>query len=104
MLQKAKTWYVDPTFKMIKNQLFTIHTLVKNNESMIQFPLVFCFMTSRRYRDYAAILEAVSTAFTDTPALLLVVINFEKVTWKAFRNIFSGIDFKGCAFHFCQAV
>ena len=61
-LQKAKVWYVDGTFKSIRDpftQLLTIHTTVRNNETTTSIPIAFILMSRRRKIDYLAIFKKI---------------------------------------------
>lgn len=47
LLAKAKTWYMDATFKLVKTpfyQLFTINGFIRSHESIKQIPLVMVIM------------------------------------------------------------
>ncbi|KAH3887790.1 hypothetical protein DPMN_011812 [Dreissena polymorpha] len=55
LLSKAKTWYLDGTFKVVKapiTQLFSIHAFVKYEDVVKQLPMCFVLMTGRKRRDY----------------------------------------------------
>ncbi|KAH3861327.1 hypothetical protein DPMN_024254 [Dreissena polymorpha] len=55
LLTKAKTWYLEGTFKVVKEpitQLFSIHAFVKYKDVVKQLPLCFVLMTGRKQRDY----------------------------------------------------
>ena len=107
LLSSAKSWYVDGTFKIVKktfHQLFTIHAFVKKNGEVLQFPLMFCFMTARKTADYIAVLNAVKKRFISEPKVCHVMLDFEKAAWKAFQQCFPQAALHGCSFHFAQAV
>ncbi|KAH3873457.1 hypothetical protein DPMN_036692 [Dreissena polymorpha] len=44
LLKKAKTWYIDGTFKVVRQpfyQLLSIHSFVRSGDDMKQLPLLF---------------------------------------------------------------
>jgi hypothetical protein len=57
LLSKAKTWYMDGTFKLVKKpftQMFSIHAFVKgDDETAKQVPLVL--MSGKGRKDYVAV-------------------------------------------------
>lgn len=55
LLRKAKTWFIDGTFKIVKDpfyQLLTIHAFQKSGDDSKQLPLVFCVMAGKKKKDY----------------------------------------------------
>ena len=59
ILRKAKTWYLDGTFKVVKDpfyQLLTIHAFVKAGDAMKQLPLVYCVMAGKSKKDYKKVI------------------------------------------------
>ena len=55
LLAKAKVWYCDGTFKILKDpfkQLFSIHSFLRVGEETKQIPLAYALMTRRRKTDY----------------------------------------------------
>ena len=54
-LSKAKSWYVDGTFKLVRQpftQLLTINAFVRAGEYAKQVPLAFVLMSGRKANDY----------------------------------------------------
>ena len=110
LLAKARTWYVDDTFHVVKRpftQLWSIHAFVRVNETMKKLPLMFCLMSARRACDYRAVLELVLVKIQAAGLNLrveCVVSDFEAALWSAVRRILPQVDIRGCAFHWGQAV
>lgn len=55
VLSRAKTWYIDATFKVVKSpfsQLLSIHAFVKSDSAMKQLPLCFVLMSGKKKTDY----------------------------------------------------
>ena len=92
LLAKARTWYVDGTFHVVKRpftQLWSIHAFVRVNETMKQLPLMFCLMSARRACDYRAVLELVLVKIQAAGLNVrveCVVSDFETALWSAVRH------------------
>ena len=55
LLSKAKTWYIDGTFKLIRQpftQLLTVNAFVRSGDAAKQVPFVYVLMSSCRKKDY----------------------------------------------------
>lgn len=58
VLSRAKTWYLDGTFKVVRSpfvQMFSIHAFITSDNSTKQVPLAFCMMSRRLTSDYKAV-------------------------------------------------
>jgi hypothetical protein len=59
LLKKAKTWYIDGTFKVVRQpfyQLLSIHTFVRSGDDMKQLPLLFAVMAGKTSEDYTQVI------------------------------------------------
>ena len=107
LLTRAKTWFVDGTFKFVKppfTQLFSIHAFAKSNDELLQIPLVYCLMSRRQTSDYKAVFQAIVASFQSQPKLRRVVLDFEAAVWNSLKIVFPTAEIRGCSFHFTQAV
>ena len=102
LLAKAKTWYMDATFKAVKSpftQLFSIHAFVKQDEDIKQLPLAYALMLGKRRRDYKKVLQAILDLLPQKIAIEAVVANFETALWQAMAEVMEDIPIQGCIFH-----
>ena len=107
LLAGAKRWYADGTFKVVRKpfyQLWTIHAFLRKNDNVKQFPLLFCLISSRRKRDYKAVLRSVFNLLLSAPSVEEFVTDFESATWKAVASVLPETQLQGCAFHWGQAL
>ena len=90
LLNKAKPWYVDGTFKLCLppfTQLFTIKAFVHRDDHAKQVPLLFLLMSSNRKHDYKKVLKKVLRILPTTPSVEQVTADFESAVWGAFRKV-----------------
>ena len=97
-LTNVKTWYVDATFKVIKQpftQLFSIHTFLKKDGELMQTPLAFIVMLRRRRKDYKRVFRALIAALPSRPRIQAVLSDFEATVWSAAREVLPGVLQRG---------
>lgn len=107
LLVRAKTWYIDGTFKVVREpfvQLASIHAFIKKDGIVKQEPLCFMYMSSRKRRDYVAVLRKVLEMLPGPPAVIGVVSDFERALWKAVSQVLVWAKHRGCSFHWGQSV
>ncbi|XP_062591513.1 uncharacterized protein LOC134253000 [Saccostrea cucullata] len=107
LLGRAKSWYIDATFKVVKepfSQLLSIHSFVKSSEGNYkQLPLLFVLMSGKKKKDYKAVFTAVNDLLP-TMSMQEIILDYEMAMWKAAHSIFPTATVRGCAFHWGQAV
>ncbi|XP_068229184.1 uncharacterized protein [Palaemon carinicauda] len=108
LLSKAKQWYADATFKIVRKpftQLFSIHAFVKYDGQLKQVPLLFALMSGKRCRDYKKVLCEIRELIGGHALKVEeVLIDFEGSVWRAIPDILPNVTIHGCAFHWGQAV
>ena len=106
ILAKAKVWYINGTFKLIKHpftQLLSIHAFVRQGEDSKQVSLLFCLMSGKRKNDYKKVMKAVKRIVSDA-AVSKTVIDFEAAMWRAIPRVYPLVKIMDCCFHWCQCV
>ena len=84
LLADARTWYVDATFKVVRQpfyQLLSIHAFLCSDDCVKQVPLAFALMSRRRAEDYNVVFNAIKRAFPSLPDLDTIVCDFEAAVW-----------------------
>lgn len=107
LLSRAKTWYIDGTFKVVKSpfvQLSSIHAFIKKDGHQKQVPLCFMYMSGRKKKDYIEVLKEILELLPRPPAVLQIVSDFERALWKATADITPWVNHRGCSFHWGQSV
>ena len=107
ILCRAKIWYLDGTFKIVKepfSQLFSIHAFARSDSGVKQLPLVFVLMSGKRKKDYRKVLNAILQALPSPPVVKNAVMDYELSLWKSFPKIYPDVQIRGCSFHWTHAV
>lgn len=87
LLNRAKSWYVDATFKLCRqpfSQLSTVNALVKAEDYTKQVPLVFVLMSGKKKLDNRGVFLKL-LELLPSPAVKLVALDFECAVWKVLR-------------------
>ena len=81
LLAKAKTWYIDATFNVIKRPFTQLFSILKKNGQMNQMPLAFTLMSGKCKEDYRKVIKKVKDLLPEAPAVKAVIVNFEGAVW-----------------------
>ena len=106
-LARAKSWYVDATFKLCRkpfSQLMTVNAFVKKDDHAKQIPLLFVLMSGRKKSDYRKVFEELLEILPSAPKVQQITLDFEKATWAALRKVLPRAKLHGCVFHWTQAL
>ena len=106
-LSRAKSWYIDGTFKLCRQpftQLLTINAFVKYEDHAKQVPLLFVLMSGRKKNDYCKVFKQLLEILQSAPAATLITVDFEKAVWAALRQVIPQAKLQGCVFHWTQAL
>ena len=107
ILSKAKRWYADATFKVVRepfSQLMSINAFIKVEYNVKQVPLAFALMSGKRRKDYKGVIKAIKEVLPCEPAVQEVILDFEVAAWNAFQESIPGVKISGCSFHWGQTV
>ncbi|XP_076045832.1 uncharacterized protein LOC143028077 [Oratosquilla oratoria] len=106
LLSNSKTWYLDGTFKVVKDpfsQLFTVHAFVCSDDNINQVPLALVLMSRKRKKYYKKVLKALKLMCA-TVQVEKVVLDFERAVWEAIPLVLDNVRVMGCAFHWTQCL
>ena len=107
VLSRAKSWYVDGTFKLCRHpfsQLLTVNAFVRADDHAKQVPLLFVLMSGRKKKDYKAVFLAILDVLPIRPLVKKITLDFEKALWSVLPQLFPSAKIIGCAFHWTQAL
>ena len=105
LLQNAKRWYIDGTFRVVRapfTQLLSIHAFIKDGDVAKQLPLVYVLMSGKRKNDYKAVLQVMLDTL-DAARVREIMLDFEEAAWRALHEVIPEATLKGCVFHWGQA-
>lgn len=106
-LARAKSWYIDGTFKLCRQpftQLLTINAFVKHEDHAKQVPLLFVLMSGRKKNDYCKVFKKHLEILPSAPAAEQITLDFERAVWAALRKVMPQAKLQGCVFHWTQAL
>jgi len=80
VLARAKTWYVDDTFRLLRKpftQIFTINIFLRAGDNTKQVSLMYVLMSGKPRADYCAVFAALLDQLPDPPAVVSITADFE---------------------------
>ena len=98
VLSKAKAWYMDGTFSVVKkpfSQLYSVHVFIRHEKNVKQIPVLFILMSGKSKKDYVAVLRHLKSILPDTVAVREIILDFERAVWKAVKKVFPRATIKG---------
>ena len=101
ILSRAKTCYVDGTFKLCKvpfMQVLMINAFVRRTEHAKQIPLLFVLMSGKKKKDYREVVKEILRLPPNQPSVKKITIDFERAMWSTFRKLLPKMRIMGCAF------
>ena len=104
---RAKSWYIDGTFKLCRhpfNQLMTVNAFVRTDDHAKQVPLLFVLMSGRKKSDYKKVLKRLLEILPSAPAVQQVTLDFERAVWAGLRDVIPHARLHGCVFDWTQAL
>ena len=94
-LAKSKIWFLDGTFKIVKDpfvQLFSIHSFIKSeSDHRKQLPLCYVLMSRRKIKDYKIVFNAILSMLPEVPIVSEAILDFESAMWTDLQNIFPNV-------------
>ena len=106
-LARAKSWYIDATFKLCRrpfSQLMTVNAFIRKDDHIKQVPLLFMLMSERKKSDYCKVFKELIEILPSVPKVQQITLDFEKATWAALRKVLPHTNLHGCVFHWTQAL
>ena len=109
LLTIRKRWYMDGTFKIVKQpfvQLWTIHGFIRSGLQKKMVPLMYVLMSRRSRKDYKLVLNYITDRIlSNKQHVTQCVLDFEKAVWLALGDVFGdGVKIFGCGFHWTQCL
>lgn len=104
---RAKSWYIDGTFKLCRHpfsQLLTINAFVRSEDYAKQVPLLFVLMSGKKKRDYREVFQELLNCLSNEISVQHITIDFERALWKVLPEVLPHATVKGCVFHWTQAL
>ena len=98
ILSRAKTWYVEGTFKLCKAP-FTQRGTCKTNT-----PGICINVREKEERLQRGGQGALLRLLPNQPSVKKITIDFERAMWSTFRKLLPEVRIMGCAFHWTQAL
>lgn len=105
-LAKSEIWYLDGTFKIVPSKYYQLYIWMAKYDGL-NVPCAYIFMTSKCEALYNVAFNHIKnqcSTYLYKIVTKTMILDFEKGSRAAMKEVFPGIEMKGCYFHFAQCL
>jgi len=103
ILARSSTFYVDGTFSSVEGTFFGQLLMVLGDNGLGQpFPCLFALLPDKEKTTYQKLAEYLQSVLNHSPEVLMT--DYERGLYEAFRLSFPNVLVRGCSFHWQQMI